>query len=273
MRSDEANSGTAARFADALIDAALPMPDGIIGPDGKPAPKRFNVYRNNVIVSLTEALSHTYPAIERLLGEDYFKALARAFVQEHPPRSPVLMWYGDAFVDFIEAFPPLADFPYLGDVARLEWAWLTAYHAADAEPLDPAVLGTLPAERVGDARFVRHPATQFVRSKWPVFSLAQANRFAVDAPPDIDLGVSQSVLITRPDLDVQIQVMRPGGDVFFEALGAGTLQEAAEAASVADAAFQLSECLSDVLTAGAFSDLELDGEPMSQQNQPAEKRG
>lgn len=265
MPSEPARTGTAADFGDALLDAATPTPEGIVGPDGKPAPKRFNVYRNNVVASLTEALADTFPAIERLLGEDYFKALAKAFVQEHPPRSPVLIWYGDAFAGFVDTFPPLADYPYLADVARLEWAWLTAYHAADAEPLDPAVLGTLPAECVGDARFVPHPATHCVRSKWPVLSLALANRFAIDAPPDIDLGVSQSVLITRPGLDVQMQLMRPGGDVFFEALCEGTLQEAAEAASAADAEFQLPDCLSDILTAGAFSDLELDGEPMSQQ--------
>jgi hypothetical protein len=273
VRSETARTGTAADFGEALLDAATPTPGGIVGPDGKPAPKRFNVYRNNVLVSLTEALADTFPAIERLLGEDYFKALAKAFILDHPPRSPVLIWYGDAFADFLETFPPLAGYPYLADVARLEWAWLAAYHAADAEPLDPAILGTLAADRVVDARFLRHPATHCLRSKWPVLSLVLANRFATDAPPDVKLDIPESVLITRPDLDVQMQLMRPGGDVFFEALGEGTLQMAAEAALTDDAAFQLSECLSDILTAGAFSDLELDGEPMSQQNQRAEKRG
>ena len=107
-----------ADFGEALWDPDAETPAGLIGPDGKIAPKRFSVYRNNVIVSLTEALEQTFPAIQNLLGEEYFKALARAFVVQHPPKSPVLIWYGADFAAFIEAFPPLEAYPYLATSAR-----------------------------------------------------------------------------------------------------------------------------------------------------------
>lgn len=255
MRSDPEIPDTVSSFSAALIDADLPVPDGIVGPDGKPAPKRFNVYRNNVIVSLTEALAQTYPAIERLLGEDYFKALARSFVIDHPPSSPVLLWYGAKFPDFIEAFPPLSAYPYLADVARLEWAWLQAYHAEDAEPLDPQVLGSVAPENVGDIRFKLHPAANCISSPWPVLSIALANRFSLEDPPAIDLETSESVLIARPALDVGLHRMRPGGDLFFQALETHTLQEAANKALAEIPEFDLSGCLSDFLSAGAFSGL------------------
>ena len=247
------NAGT---FGRALWDPAAETPAGLIGPDGKTAPKRFNVYRNNVIASLCEALQQSFPAVESLLGEDYFKALARAFVAEHPPASPVLMWYGAELGDFIGNFPPLQAYPYLADVARAEWAWLQAYHAEDAPPLDPAEIGSVAPDDVGNVRFETHPACRVFQSGWPVWDLLRANRFDPDADIAVDLQVPQSVLITRPEFEVELMLLRPGGDVFVTALANGaTLAEAAVAASGHADAFSLSDTLSDCLANGVFTAL------------------
>lgn len=241
-------------FSEALLEPESPLPRGIVGPDGKPAPKRFNVYRNNVVVSLCEALGKTYPSIKALLGEDYFNALARAFVSRTPPQSPVLIWYGAEFPDFVETFPPLEAYPYLADVARAEWAWLQAYHAEDAAPMDPAELGALPPDEVGDARFRRHPAAWVIFTAWPVLDLLRANRF--DEEVEIDLGTAQPVLITRPELDVELTLLRPGADLFLQGLFNGqSLGEAALAAQENCPDFSLSDSLSDCLSNGAFQGL------------------
>ncbi|POF31038.1 HvfC/BufC N-terminal domain-containing protein [Roseibium marinum] len=244
-------------FGRALLDPEAAPPAGLVGPDGKAAPKRFNVYRNNVIVSLSEALGQTFPAIVSLVGDDYFNALARAFVTRHPPQSPVLMWYGGAFAGFLESFPPLAAYPYLADVARVEWAWLQAYHAADAAPLDPAALSAVAPEDVPAVRFTRHPAAAVVASKWPVLDLVRANRFATDAAAGIDLDEPQAVLVTRPDLEVGVFLLRPGGEVFLSALLEGsTLEGAAASALEKTSEFSLPDCLSDCLSSGAFTAIE-----------------
>jgi hypothetical protein len=247
-------------FGRAVLDPEFDTPAGLIGPDGLSAPKRFNVYRNNVIVSLCEALGQTFPAIKKLLGEEYFSALARAYVLQHPPRSPVLMWYGADFSDFIEAFPPLKDYAYLGDVARVEWNWVQAFHATDAAPMDPALLGTIEPSSVGLVRFTRHPTTSLVSSLWPIWDLARVNRFEPDHAIEIDLNRSQAVLITRPDLNVDLYLLRPGCDVFLNALFEGvTLGDAAALAQTQCQEFSLSDCLSDCLSSGAFTGLQNDG--------------
>jgi hypothetical protein len=247
---------SAGGFGAALLDPASGTPAGLIGPDGWPDPKRFNVYRNNVIVSLVEALGQTYPAIKALLGDEYFAALARAFVGEHPPASPVLIWYGADFADFVAGFPPLEPYPYLGDVARLEWAWLQAYHAADVSILDPSELGEVTPEELGTVQFVRHPAAAVVMSEWPVWDLVRINRFEKDTQCKIDLSVAQSVLITRPEFDVDIHLLPSGGDEFVDNLFSGSaLGEAAEAAHLKNGGFSLSGCLSDLLSNGAFKGL------------------
>ena len=125
-------------FATALLDADRPVPGAVTSHTARAPRKRFAVYRNNVIVGLVAALRTQFPATERIVGEDFFAAMARVYVVTEPPRSPILVAYGDGFPGFIASFAPAAELPYLADVARLEVARTRAYHAADAAPLDPS---------------------------------------------------------------------------------------------------------------------------------------
>ncbi len=257
MDSDPPRSARLSDFSDALLDGSVPVPSGVTGPDGKAAPKRFGVYRNNVIVSLIEAIEDTFPAVQTMLGEEYFKALARAFVIDHPPSSPVLIWYGGDFPAFVASFEPLAAYPYLADVARLEWAWLQSYHAEDAPTLDPSDLAAVSAEDLGGLRLEIHPAVCVVASQWPILSLFQANRAGAQDGQQTDLAEPQSVLVTRPSLEVDLMRLRPGSSVFLEALKAGTpLAGAAEASLASVPTFNLSEVLGDFLSAGVFKPLQ-----------------
>ena len=243
-------------FAAALFLPDLPVPAGVVGPGGRPAGKRFAVYRNNVIVSLTESLKATYPAVAALLGDEYFSALARLFMSAHPPKSPILSRYGGDLSDFVAGFAPLAAYPYLADVARFEWAWLESYHAADAAPLDPAELAVVAPEVLGDVRFRAHPAARLLASGYPVFDLVVANRFEPEASVPVDLLESQTVLFSRPDIDVMFRVIPAGTAALAKALFLGqALGDAAELAFAADPDFDFSQGLSVLLSAGVFCGL------------------
>src|SRR4029077_20816807 len=118
-----------------LIDPEYPVPAGVIGPNGKRAALRYNVYRNNVTVSLIDALAAIFPATQRITGVEFFRAMARFHIRDTPPRSPLLFEYGHDFPDFIARYEYAQGMPYLPDTARIERAWLDAYHAADMPPL------------------------------------------------------------------------------------------------------------------------------------------
>lgn len=244
-------------FAAALFVPDLPVPAGVVGPGGRPAGKRFAVYRNNVVVSLTESLKATYPAVAALLGDEYFSALARLFMSAHPPKSPILSRYGGELSDFVAGFSPLAPYPYLADVARFEWAWLESYHAADAARLDPADLASVAPEALGDVRLQAHPASRLLVSGFPVFDLVVANRFEPEVSVPIDLLESQTVLFSRPDIDVMFRVIPAGTAALATALFSGqTLGDAAELAFAADPGFDFSQGLSVLLSAGIFCGLD-----------------
>src|SRR6516162_211846 len=155
----------AALFAGALLSPDLPAPVSVAGPRSKAVVKRYNVYRNNVTVSLINALRAAFPATERITGEDFFRAMARFYVRASPPTSPLLFEYGRGFPDFIEQYEYARPVPWLADVARIERAWLDAYHAADAQALAPHALASIPPERLADTVFSPHPATRILRSR------------------------------------------------------------------------------------------------------------
>jgi hypothetical protein len=248
-------------FCAALLNPDLPLPRGVIGPRGKAATKRFAVYRNNVTVSLVNALADIFPAVARLVGEDFFRSMARLYMSDEPPQSARLFEYGHGFAAFLEHFEPVAKLPYLPDVARLERCWLDAYHAADAEPLAPETLAAIAPEDLGSLCFTPHPATRTVDSRFAAVSIFSASRS--NKPLDQIKPLSpEAGLITRPLDEVQIRLLPPGAAPFFEALIAGrTLGEAAEQTFEQHPSFDLPSALTAMLESGAFIKCQPEGQP------------
>ncbi len=146
-----------AEFAAAILDPDRPVPAGLIGPDGEPSAKRFAVYRNNVVAGLCDTLKAAFPAVRRIVGDAFFAAMARTYVLREPPNSPLMLDYGAGFAGFVDAFEPAAALRYLSDVARLERAWVEAYHAPEAEPLDPTVLAGIAPDELPHISLLLHP--------------------------------------------------------------------------------------------------------------------
>lgn len=189
-------------FLVALKNPDLPNPPGIGG-----SKDRFNVYRNNVAVSLRDALGDTFPVVKQLVGEEFFAGMAQAFVREHLPQTPVLLEYGGAFPRFIERFPPADGVPYLADMARVEWAWLQAYHAADATSIAAEAMAGIAEDKLDDLKFVAHPSLWLISSDWPVVSMWLAHQSSGE--PDLSNLPSgpEYGLIIRPDYDVDVHVI------------------------------------------------------------------
>lgn len=237
-------------FSQALRDPAVPVPRGLRGSGRSGAGRRFDVHRNNMMVSLVDALRSTFPAVHRLVGEDYFAAAARAYVMQQPPESPVLLHYGETFGDFMEALPSASGVPYLGDVARLEWARIRALHAADAEPASIDALAGIDRDLLNSVTFALHPSLSVIRSRWPVMSLRAA---CLDPghSGDVDMKAPEDVVVVRPGLKVAVQAPPAGGAVFLAGLQRGApLGAAAGHAMEATAGFDLAAQLRYVFEAG-----------------------
>lgn len=164
-----------AAFAAALRRQDAP-PAGLMHPKrhGHPLTRRFAVYLNNVHHGLTQALADAYPVVRRLVGEEFFLAVARLYVAGNLPRTRGLTHYGDRFPAFLHRFPPARALPYLADVARLERAALEALHAADAPAATPEDLLSLGAA-LAETPLPLHPAVRLVASRHPALAIHAAN--------------------------------------------------------------------------------------------------
>ena len=245
------------QFIQALMDPSLPAPDGVSDAQSRPAGRRFNVYRNNVAVSLTAALHAAFPVIAKLLGKENMDGLSGLYLQAHPPSSPLMMYYGAHFPAFLADMEQLNHLGYLPDVARLELALRNAYHAADATPVRPDELAKIPADAIMQSRVTLAPAVQLIPSPWPLYDIWRFNTSEGGPKPASE---GQDVLITRPEFDPIPQHLPAGGASWINGLMQGaTFSEAYDDTLTTTPKFDLGATLAILLQGGAIINLDSKG--------------
>lgn len=211
------------------------------------------VYRNNVRAAFLRILQEAFPVVERLVGEEFFRYLAHEYFYAHPPTSPLAARYGDALPDFLEGFEAVSALPYLADVARLELAWLAAYHAAEGCALTPAKIFEAVGDAPGAARFTVHPSLRLLHSPYPVHSIWRHNKHRVDGPLKLE-SREERVLVIRPENAVSTSAISPGLFAAMEAIASGaTLGDALDRAVGAERAVRLPEIIRAIATSGAIT--------------------
>jgi len=209
----------------------------------------IEVYRNNYIGNLHDALAGAYPVIEQLVGKDFFRLLTRQFIAQHPSRSGNLHRYGEQMADFVAVFGPAQGLPYLSDVAALEWACHQAYFADDAATLDIVRLGQISPEQYPDLILHTHPACHVVRSAYPVASIWHAHQPGGGADFHIDLDSGASIaLVSRKDDVVWVSELTEADAAWLQNIQAGIpLGDAAIATLAIYPDFALQAALSGLL--------------------------
>jgi len=216
----------------------------------------FAVYRNTVMKGCIDALQANFPAVLRLVGEEWFRAVAALYVRAQPPDDARLLQYGQYFPDFLHHFAPAAELPYLGGVARLDRFWTEAHAASDADTVAPSALAGLPPAQLGELVLNPHPAARWAwNADQPIYTLWRGNR---DDPcmgdGDAVNWCGEGVLITRPAGKVQWTSLDAAGCAFLDACRAGQpLALAAGDALACDAQANLAHLMASLLEAGAFS--------------------
>ena len=206
-------------FAEALLEPEQACPPGLITWNASDPARRFAVYRNNVIVSLVDALADTFAVTQDLVGEAFFRAMARVFAYTNPPTSRLLVFYGETFPEFIERFPPAASLPYLADVARLEFLRVRAYHAADVAPVrsEDIVAVLADEDKLPDLGLALHPSLAVLDSAAAVVALWAAHQ-GIGALATLVPDVPETALVVRDGLDVEVMSIPRASGVFIKAL-------------------------------------------------------
>jgi hypothetical protein len=245
-------------FVDSLLSTKTTCPPGLTTWNQSDPVKRFAIYRNNVMVSLTDALADLCPVTQALVGEEFFRAMAGVFARANPPQSPVMAHYGAGFAEWIEGFPAVAGLPYLADVARLETLRTQAYHAADATAVAAEEISRLllDPERLPETRFTLQASLRILTSPHAAVSLWAAHQVddVSSALAAVDTTEPESALVVRVGLDVEITCITTGTAIFIRRLQEGTaLGAAGEQALAIDASFDVADALGLLLRGGAIT--------------------
>lgn len=207
-------------------DDAPPTADRLVDYGGRTPLDQFASYRESVLAGMIDALAETYPVCKRLVGERFFNAMALRFIRRHPSQSPDLNEYGVEFGEFIDNFSPAESLPYLGDVARLEWAWQRVFDGAEPEPGNFQQLDSIADPHTDLLRFKLRPNCYLLDSDFPVHHIWQANQDdneeSVDASPiDLDSG-GVRLFVWRQGLEMRIDMLTEAEWRFAQLLAYGT---------------------------------------------------
>lgn len=218
VRSDDALATLQQGFGAALFDrsheAALQpfLSEGSL--------ERLALYRGNLSAGWERALGEAYPVLRKLVGEEFFAGLARAYGKAWPSQDPDLAGFGARFAEFLAGFDPAAPYPYLPDVARLEWTVHRAYLAPDLAPRGLDALATLSPEVLEAARFTLHPSVSLLRSQWAIAALWQAHQ--PGGPPlPAHVEAPCTALVVRRGWRVEVVEEGAAGAVALDWLAAG----------------------------------------------------
>lgn len=270
-------------WTQALMQPEAAVPAGWGSHLDDDAQRRMNVYRNNVAYTLQQALGETFSACRHWLGESAFAALASLYWRRSPPRTPVLMHWGDGFAECLFelwlCLDPQAEargsrplFDALADLARLEWLRVQSFHADD-EPACPAEEWSrwlTDAERLPDLRWRLCPHVALVRSAaplWTLWSRAQTPALSSTTAPARALGEvlrdqpAESVLVWRHDWEVWVQPLAPAAAQWVQAVRDGAcLGQAWQDAADLDPTFDPSPVLAILLQQGCVAGVLEEGE-------------
>jgi uncharacterized protein (UPF0276 family) len=217
------------------------------------AAARLAIYRGNLSANWEKALSSAYPVIQQLVGDAFFGALARAYGKSHPSVDADLNRFGEHFSAFLAGFEHAAAYPYLPDMARLEWAVHQAHYAPDLPALGAADFAALTPPELEASRFQLHPACAIVALNWAVAGLWLAHR--PDGPPfPAEMRTPGCALVCRPGWQAQVHAIAPASQAALALLARGASFGAAlDAAFAIDEDFDVAGNLRQWLELGVFS--------------------
>ena len=210
---------------------------------------RMRIHRNTMLGALAGALRLAYPAVDALVGSDFFDQAARDFARDYPPKAPLLTLYGAEFSEFLTGYEAASSLPYLPDVARLEWAIELTGRAPDWDEAPPRAEIDLAA-----IRLVLAPSLTLLKTDYPAEPIWRAvldkNETAMAA---IDPGPAPSTLAVWRQADgAAVAVLAPASATFLESLIAGTdaATALASAATLAEGGDLIAAITTEILSAG-----------------------
>jgi hypothetical protein len=222
-----------------VLDSADGVRDAIAPGRGIPVERRLQIYHHAYRARLVETLADSFGHTATYLGEDWFEADARAYIETHLSTRPSLRWYGADFPAWLQQHHPQDG--DIGELAALDWALRRAFDGPDAAALTLADLAALPAEAWATLGFALQPTAERLTLHFNTLAIWQALDSDGTPPAAAALAAPGVLLVWRRDLQPHFRTLG--------AVEALALQQLASKASFASTCATLAETFADQDTA------------------------
>lgn len=160
----------------------------------------LKAHANTISHARIVALEETFPLTRQHLGDAIFNKIAREHVETAAARVSDPNRIGLHFPDILDDVQTI-------ELAKIEWAWLESYHAAEAVPLTLADLGLFDESSLLALCVARHPAAQLVPVTQPI----------AEVLAELAGRQPAAILTVRPDAGVRLVALTHVEMAVFEA--------------------------------------------------------
>lgn len=171
-------------FQEHLLQLETDIFNYIINTENVPADVRLSIYSHAYRSRLLEALASNYPILQIYLGSEQFDMLGNSYIDRYPSHFRSIRWFGDQLENFLRENIPYSDFPYLSELAKVEWTMTVVFDAADSTLINLENLGSIPPECWVDMRLLAHPSAHLIQLSWNVVPIWQA-LCEDESPPEL----------------------------------------------------------------------------------------
>jgi len=200
------------RALDKDAELVARAPEWVTGNDRLLPVEQLEIYREQFWLRHSASLVEDFPGLGGILGQGDWERLIEEYLEARPPESFSLRDLGDRLPEFIETREWLPHRELCNDMARLEWAYVDAFDAADAPPLDAEKLKSVPEDAWESARIALDPALRLLETRYPVAELRRALRTS-----------SEPVPIPEPSPE-NLVIHRVQGNLFFQPVSRGAFE-------------------------------------------------
>jgi hypothetical protein len=152
----------------------------------------LKAHANTINHARLVALEETFPHTVEQIGAANFNDMARAYIETDAAKRSDNNGIGAHFPAFLQS---LGCDPQTADLARIEWAWLQSYHAADSIALSLSDLAQFSEAELLSKSVKWHPSTRLI----------SLNGDVPNALPELaEAKNAAAVLIVRPEAEVRL---------------------------------------------------------------------
>jgi len=211
---------------------------------------RLSIYQNNTFHSLTEALKDLYPTIVLTIGEELFSAIARSYLDQHPPTSPAMVDFAPDFPVFLGNTEVSASMAYLEDLATLDLIRHRSYHALDQIPVDGEAFAQLDVDTLISSRLTPNESAFLLQSNYAIFDIWQ---LAYDENSEPINAANQQFILCIRSAQLQVELYQLDSSLYqflYQLSNNATIQEALEYAGENDNDFNPTNAIAFLIHSG-----------------------